>query len=105
MEGQQLGNFLPLLRLHLFQDFFRRFLRQVAQEVGGGIGVHLFHDVGGLVGIDGAHELDLHLGIDLFQRLGGHFFRQRLEDGFALGRRQLFQNVGNIGRMQLGEPA
>ena len=30
--------------------------------------------------------------------------RQRAEDGFALSRSQLFQNVYNVGRVKLGKP-
>ena len=76
----------------------------VAQQVGGGIGIHLLHDVGGAVRIERAENRNLHLGIDLFQGLGGDLVVQCLEDGLAFGGRKIFHNVGNVSRMQLGQP-
>jgi hypothetical protein len=46
----------------------------------------------------------LQLGLDLFESLGGHLFVERGEDGLALGRRQIFQNVGQVGGVHLGQP-
>ena len=75
----------------------------VAQQVGGGIGIHFLDDVGGAVGVQRTENRNLQLGIDLLQGLGGYFLVQSLEDGFALGRRQVLHDVGNVGRMQLGQ--
>ena len=46
----------------------------------------------------------LQLGIDLFKRFGGHFFIERSEDGFALGGRQIFENVGQLRGVNVGQP-
>jgi hypothetical protein len=45
----------------------------------------------------------LQLGLDLFQSLGGHLLVERGEDGLALGGRQIFQNVGQLGGVDAGE--
>ena len=99
-EGHQLGDFGALLRLHLGQDFLRVIGMHVAEHIGSGIGIHLLHDVGGAVGVERTENRNLHLGVDLFQRLGGDFFVERLEDGFALGRSKVFDDVSNVGRVQ-----
>ena len=101
---QQLLHFLPLLRLHLFQNPFRGSAGQLAQQVGGGIGMHLFHDAGGALGIHPLHHRHLHFAVDFLQRLRRHFFVQALEYRPALGRAQFFQDVGDVGRMQAREP-
>ena len=75
----------------------------VAEQVGGGIGIHFLHDVGGAVGVERAENRNLHPGTDLLQGFGGDLVVQHLEDGFALGGRQVFHDVGDVGRMQLGQ--
>ena len=75
----------------------------IAQQVGGGIGIHLLHDVGGTVGVERGENRNLHLGIDLLQGFGGDLIVESLEDGFALGGRQVFHDVGDVGGVQFGQ--
>ena len=93
-----------LLGPHFFQNAFRLFLGQVAQQVGRSIRLHFFDDLRRAIGIERLENRLLHLGLDFFQRTGRHFFVQRLEDRFALVRGQIFHDICNIGRMQLGQP-
>ena len=44
---------------------------------------------------------DLDVGIDFLERLGGDFLVERFEHGFLFGRRQVFDDVGDVGRMHL----
>ena len=46
-ELEQLRDLAALLGLHLLEDRVRPDRRQIAQKIGGGVGVHLFDDVGG----------------------------------------------------------
>jgi hypothetical protein len=46
----------------------------------------------------------LQLGLDLFEGLGGHLFVERGEDGLALGGGQVFENIGQVGGVHLGQP-
>ena len=69
----------------------------VAQQVGGGVRVHLLHNVGSAIGVERAHNRHLHLGGDLLQGLSRDSVLQRLEDGFPLRRSQIFHDVGNVG--------
>ncbi len=45
----------------------------------------------------------LQLGLDLLEGLGGHLFVERGEDGFAFGGSEVFEDVGQIGGVHLGE--
>ena len=49
-------------------------------------------------------QLLLQPRLDLLERFRRGFFGQAGEDGFALRRSEIFQNVGNVGRVQLGQP-
>ena len=46
---------------------------------------------------------DLDVGIDLLERLGRDLFVDRLEHRFALGGRQVLDDVGDVGGMELRE--
>ena len=74
---------------------------QLAEQVGGGVGIHLLDDVGGAIVVERLDDRDLDVGIDLFERFGGDFLVDRLEHRFALGRRQILDDVGDVGRVQL----
>ena len=77
---------------------------QLGQQVGGGAGVHLLHDVGDPFFVQLLEQRLLQLGLDLFQGFGGHFFVQRGKHRLALGRRQIFKNLGQVGGVHLGQP-
>ena len=76
-------------------------LRQIAEQVGGRVRIHLLDDVGGAVAVERLDDRDLDVGVDLLERLGGDFLVDRLEHRFALGRRQVLDDVGDVGRVQL----
>ena len=91
----------PLLRLHLLENLARPLLRQLAEQVGGRVRIHLLDDVGGAIAVERLDDRHLDVGIDLLERLGRDLLVDRLEDRFALGRRQVLDDVGDVGRMQL----
>ena len=104
VEFEQLFHFLPLFRLHLFQNGVGLFFGQLGQQVGRGSGVHLLDDVGDLLFVQLFQQRLLQLGLDLFKRLGGHFFIERGEHGFALGRCKVFKNVRQLRGVHVGQP-
>ena len=55
------------------------------------------------LGIERLHDRFLDPGFNLFQRLGSGFLVQSLKYGLALVGRQIFDDVGDIGRMQFGQ--
>ena len=76
---------------------------QLAEQVGRGVGIHLLDDVGGAILVERFDDRHLDVGIDLLERLGGDFLVDRLEHRFALGRRQILDDVGDVGRVELRE--
>ena len=74
---------------------------QLAEQVGGGVGVHLLDDVGGAIAVERFDDRHLDVGIDLLERLGGDLLVDRFEHRFALGRRQVLDDVGDVGGVQL----
>ena len=100
---QQFDDFLLRFRFHLHQDLFGAFLGQIAQQVGGRVGIHLLDNVGGPLRIQRLDDGLLNFGFDLLQRLGRRLFVQRLKHGLALVGRQIFDDVGDVGGVQLGK--
>ena len=101
-ELQQLAHFGLGLGLHFVENLFGGLLFQLGEDVGGLVGRHLFDDVGGLFRLQGFQDAGLHLGIlDFGQRIGGRFAVDGFEDGLALGRAQVFDDVGQVGRVHL----
>ena len=90
-------------RLHLDKDLFSMILRKVAKKVGGGVGIHFFDDVGGAFGVEGFDNRFLEPGLELFEGFGGNVFVQGAEDGFALIRGEIFDDVGDVGWMECGQ--
>ena len=72
-----------------------------AQHVGGFVRRHLLHDLGRFLRLQRFQNAGLHLGIDLGQRVGRHLAVDGLENRFALGRAQFFDDVRQVGRMHL----
>src|ERR1019366_5271451 len=60
-------------------------------------------DVSSTVGIQGTEDRDLKFRIDFLQGVGGNSLVKGLENGFALGGSEGFDDVRNIGGMQLGQ--
>jgi hypothetical protein len=102
-ELEELRDLTTLLGLHLLQNLRRLVLRQVAEQVRGGVGVHLLDDVGGAILVERLDDRDLHVGVELLERLGGDLLVDGLEHRFALGRRQVLDDVGDVGGMELRE--
>ena len=75
----------------------------VAEQVGGCVRIHFLDNVGGALGIQRLDDRFLDSGLDFFQRLGGGFLIQGLENCLALIGREIFHDVGNVGRVQLGQ--
>ena len=100
---EKLFDLLALFGLHLLENGVGALFGEVAKKVGGGVGIHLLDDVGGAIGLHGIEDGDLELGIDLLQSLGGDIFIQGLEDGIALGGREFFDDVGDVGGMETGD--
>ena len=80
-------------------------LGQIAEEIRGRVGVHLLDDVGGAILVERFDDRDLDVGIELLERLGGDFLVDRFEHRLALGRRQIFDDVRDVGGVQLREAA
>ena len=105
VELEQLRDFLPLFRLHLFEDGVRLLFGQLGKQIGGRAGIHLFDDVGDALFVELFQQSLLQLGLHLLQGLGRHFFIERGEHRFALGGRQVFQNFGQVRGMHLAPAA
>ena len=100
---EKFDDFLAGLGLHLDQDLFGAILREVAEEVGGGVGIHFLDDVGGAFGVERFDDRLLDLGLDLFESFGCDIFVEGAEDGFALVGGEIFDDVGDIGGMERGQ--
>ena len=96
---QQFDDVLLRLRFHLDQDLLGAILGQIGQQVGGRVGIHFLDDVGCPARIQGLDDGFLNLGRDLLQCLRRGLFIQGLKHGLALIRRQIFYDVGNVGRV------
>ena len=89
--------------IHLFEDGDGAFFGELGEEVGGGGGVHLLDDAGDGLGVEGFDEGLLELGFDLFEGLGGDLFVEAAEESPALGRSEVFKDVGDVGGVHLRE--
>jgi len=96
---EELADLLAVLRLHLFENGARLIGGQLAEQVGRGVRVHLRDDVGSPLAVERLHDRHLDVRVDLLQRLGGHFLVDRFEHRFAFGRWQVFDDVGDVGRV------
>src|SRR5208337_1731901 len=104
VELEQLFDLLPLLRFHLLENGVGLLLGQLGQQVGGGSGVHLLDDVGDPFFAEFFEERLLQAGLDLFESFRGHIFVKRSKDDLAFGGRQVFENIGQVGGVHLGQP-
>ena len=102
-EFEQILDFLPLFRIHFLEDRLGSLVGELGEQIGGGARIHLFHDVGNAAGVEGFEQGFLETRIYFFERVRGYFFIERDKDRFALGRRQIFENVRQIGRVHVRE--
>ena len=56
-----------------------------------------------LPGSPGSDDGSLNLGINLFESLGGNVFVESAENGFTLVGSEVFDDVRDIGGMELGQ--
>ncbi len=103
-EREEPSHLLTLLGLHLLENRPRLFRGQLPQQVRGRVRAHLLDDVGGAIGIERLDDGDLRPGVQLFERAGRDLFIERLENGLALGRRQILDDVRDIGRVERRKP-
>ena len=99
--AEQLLDLGRLVVLHEREDLLAGGLRQVGHEVGRVVGAHLLEDVGGSLGFEVLEHLDLRLGLHLLDRIGGGLVVERREDAGAVRRRELVDDRGEIGGMEL----
>ena len=100
---EQFDDFLAGLGFHLDEDLFGLILGEIAEEVGGGVGIHFLDDVGGAFGVEGFDDRFLNAGLNFFESLGGDIFVERAEDGFTLVGSKVFDDVGDVGGMECGQ--
>jgi len=100
---EKFDDFLAGAGLHLDEDLLGAIVGEVAEEVGGGVGVHFLKDVGGASGVERFDDGLLDVGLDLFESLGGDIFVEGAEDGFAFVGSEIFDDVGDVGGMELGQ--
>ena len=104
VEFEKFLDFLPLLRLHLFEDGVGLLFGEFGKQVGSGARVHLLDDVGDPLLVEFFEQGLLQLGIDFLERLGGDFLIERGKDGFAFGWSKVFEDLGQVGGVHLAEP-
>jgi hypothetical protein len=106
--SMKLGDLLRwLLRLHLGTRIcsVRCVGMHVPQQVGGGVGIHLLHDVGGAVRIERFDRIETSASWDRSSSSVSAATPSSsvLEHRFALGRSEVFHDVGDVRGMQLGQ--
>src|SRR5208283_3755704 len=82
---------------------FGLILGEIAQQVGGGVGIHFLDNFGGALGVEGFDDGLLDIGLDFFESFGGNVLVEGAEDGLALGGGEVFDDVGDIGGMERGK--
>ena len=102
--GKQLFNVFGLVFLHLLQQLLRPFPRHVREQVGHLIRRHRLQDVGGPFDVEALQDRGLHVRlIDLLEGVGGLLVAQGGKDRAPVIRAELVDDVGDVGRVQLGE--
>ena len=101
--AEQLLDLGRLVALHEGEDLVARRLGQVGHEVRGVVRRHLLEDVGGPGGLEVLEHLDLRLGLHLLDRVGHGLVIERGEHAGPVARRELVDDRGEVGRVQLGQ--
>ena len=102
-ELEELRHLAALRGPHLLENLAGLRLRQISEQVGRRVGVHLRDDVGHAILVERCDDRDLDAGIDFLERLRGDLLVDRLEHRFALGGREVLDDVGDVGRVKLRE--
>ena len=102
--GDEFAQIVRRLAVHLAQQLFLTFLRQVAEQIGRVVGVHLFDDVGGALGAEIVDDRTLHVGVEVLERVGSRLVVERADDPRRVLRRQLADDVCQFGGVQPREP-
>ncbi len=105
-ELEQLRDLAPILGLHLLENLVRAFFGEIAEQVGGGVRVHFLDDVGGPVACRATRRWRPERpGSSSSSVSAATSSSMRLEHRFAIGRRQILDDVGDVGGMHLRETA
>jgi hypothetical protein len=75
----------------------------LGQQVGCFVRSHLLQDVGRLFVGHGLEQAGLEIRLNLFQRLGYRLNVQRFEEAAAFGAVEIADDLGQVGRVQLGD--
>ncbi len=92
-----------VLALHQLEQLLGGLGREVGDQVGGVVGRHLLEDVGGALGVEVLEDLDLVLLGQLLQHVGQPLVVERGHHLAAPLRRELVDDVGGVGRAQVGQ--
>ena len=101
--GEQAAQLGRLVALHEGQELLARLVGQVRDEVGGVVRGHLLEDVGGAFRGQALEDLDLGLGLHLLDGVGGGLVVEGGQDAGPVARRELVDDRGQVGRVQLGQ--
>ena len=77
---------------------------QVGEQVGGVVGRHLVEDLAGLLVGQLEQQRRLVRGVELLEGVGGEVVLERVQHGGALVRRELVDELSDVGRMEQLEP-
>ena len=103
-ELEELRDFVPLLRLHLLENLAGVSSGRSPSRSAAASG-SISSTMSAARSLSSDSTIDTWtFGIEFLERLGGDFLVDRLEHGFALGRRQIFDDVRDVGRVELREP-
>ncbi len=97
---RQLAQLDGTLRLHRREQLFLLCFGEIAEQIGGIVGVHLLDDVGRAFGADFLDDRLLHVGLEMFERVGSGFVVEVPDDTRRVVRREIADDLGEIGGMQ-----
>src|SRR5712691_4494217 len=101
---QQLFNVLGLVFLHFLQQLLGPLAWHIGQQVGDLVWRHRLQDVRGTFDVEPFQDGGLHMRfVDLLEGIGGLFVAQGGEDRAPVIRAEFVDDVGDVGRMHLGQ--
>ena len=101
--GEELAELVGLVLLHEREELLARRIREVRHEVGRVVGRHLLEDVGRALRGELLEDLDLRLGLHLLDGVGHRLVVERGQDARPVARRELVDDRGEVGRVELGQ--